>query len=163
QGALGVDGIASQQQLVRPRLADEPRQALRAAPPRDDPELYLRLTESCRLRRDADVARHAQLAAAAEGDAVDGGDDRQTRALELDPDHIVQYLRHHSLPVSPAGRRNSSRSLPGQTAISGTAAAPAIIAAMPEDAAGGPPDLTPLPEPVATARLSELDEAELAE
>src|SRR4051812_6842102 len=65
-GLVRADRVAEQVQLERLALADEPRQTLRAAEARDDPEVDLRLAEGGRLGRDAEVARHRQLAAAAE-------------------------------------------------------------------------------------------------
>src|SRR4051812_18807320 len=57
-GLIRADRVAEQVQLERLALADEPRQALRAAEARDDPEVYLRLAERRRLRGDAEVACH---------------------------------------------------------------------------------------------------------
>ena len=62
--------------------ADEPRQPLRAAEAGDDPELDLGLAEARRCGRDAQIARHRQLAAPAEREAVDGGDRDDRAALE---------------------------------------------------------------------------------
>ena len=62
--------------------ADEPRQPLRAAEAGDDPELDLGLAEARRGGGDAQVARHRQLAAAAEREAVDGRDRDDRAALE---------------------------------------------------------------------------------
>src|SRR5205085_6056893 len=53
----GVDRIAGQIELERLCLADEPRQALRAAEAGDDPEVDLRLAERRRHGCDAEVAR----------------------------------------------------------------------------------------------------------
>ena len=76
---LGDDRIADEVHLERLVRADQPRQPLRAAEAGDDPELDLRLAEQRRARRDAHVAGHRELAAAAEGEAVDGGDRRDAR------------------------------------------------------------------------------------
>ena len=63
-------------------------QPLRAAEARDDPEVDLRLAEGRRARRQADVAGHRDLAAAAEREPVDGGDRRDARALPLAPERV---------------------------------------------------------------------------
>jgi hypothetical protein len=55
---------------------DQPRKALRAAAAGDQAEPDLRLTEPRGARGDAEVARHGQLAAAADREAVDHGDGR---------------------------------------------------------------------------------------
>ena len=55
---------------------DQARQPLGAAEAGDDPELDLGLAEDRRLGGDPHVAGHRQLAAAAEGERVDGGDRR---------------------------------------------------------------------------------------
>ena len=66
-GLLGADRVADQVHLQGLVLADQPRQALRAAEAGDDPQLDLGLAEDRRLRGDPDVAGHRQLAAAAKG------------------------------------------------------------------------------------------------
>src|SRR5215213_3776975 len=75
-GVLRVDHVAREDQLHRLTLADESRQALGAAAAGDDAEVDLGLAEARRLAGDADVAGEGQLAAAAEAEAVDHGDDR---------------------------------------------------------------------------------------
>ena len=75
-GLLGADRVADEVHLQRLVLAHQPRQPLGAAEAGDDPELDLGLAEHGRLGGDAHVAGHRQLAAAAEGDAVDRGDGR---------------------------------------------------------------------------------------
>ncbi len=76
-GLAGVDRPPGQDQLHRPGLADRPGQALRAAGAGDDPELDLRLAERRVVTGDDEVALHRELAAAAEGEAAHGRDDRQ--------------------------------------------------------------------------------------
>ena len=71
---VGQDRVADEVHLERLVGADEARQPLRAAEAGDDPELDLGLAEARRARRDAHVARHRQLAAAAERQAVDRRD-----------------------------------------------------------------------------------------
>ena len=80
-----ADRVAEQVHLERLGLADQPRQPLGAAEARDDPEVDLRLAERGRLRGDAEVAGHRQLAAAAERQRVHRGD-RDRRGL-LHPAH----------------------------------------------------------------------------
>jgi hypothetical protein len=63
--------------LHRPLLADRAGQALGAAAAGDDPERDLRLAEARLLVGDDHVAGQRQLAAAAEGEAGDGGDQRR--------------------------------------------------------------------------------------
>ena len=70
----GVDHLAGEEELQRASLADEARQPLRPAVARAEAELHLGLSELRRVGGDADVARHRQLAAAAEREAVDRGD-----------------------------------------------------------------------------------------
>ena len=63
-------------ELLRPRRTDQPGQALRRPRARDDAEKDLGLPDAHVVGGDPQVARHCQLEAAAERDAVDGGDDR---------------------------------------------------------------------------------------
>src|ERR1035437_3491985 len=89
QRARRVDGIAGEEQLHRRAAADQAGQALGATPPGDDAELDLGLAEARVGRGDAHVARHGDLAAAAEGDAVDGADDGQGRAFHRQRQHLA--------------------------------------------------------------------------
>ena len=87
---LGEDRVADQVHLQRLVGADQARQPLGAAEAGDDPELDLGLAEDRRLGGDPHVAGHRHLAAAAEGDRVDGGDRRhavagRTRAAARGP------------------------------------------------------------------------------
>ena len=75
--------------------ADEPGQPLRAAPAGNDAEQDLRLPEHRPLAGDPVVARHGQLAAAAERIPADGGDDeagdggdRVERLVDVDTDRL---------------------------------------------------------------------------
>src|SRR5439155_26994601 len=61
---------------------DDAREALRATIPRGDPELHLGLAELGVLARDAEVAGHCQLAAAARRVAVHRRDHRLAPRLE---------------------------------------------------------------------------------
>ena len=80
-GVLGRDRLARGVHLERLGRPDEPRQPLRAAEAGDDPEVDLGLAERGREARDAHVARHRQLAAAAEREPVDGRDRHRPRLL----------------------------------------------------------------------------------
>ena len=79
-----------QDQLHRLGLADRPCQPLRAAGAGHDPELDLRLAELRVLAGDDHVARHRELAAAAERDAADRRDERL--ADPLDPLPAVEVV-----------------------------------------------------------------------
>ena len=83
EGFVGEDRVADEVHLEGLVFADQARQALRAAEAGDDPELDLGLAEDRRARGDAHVAGHRQLAAAAEGEAVDGGDRDDALRAEL--------------------------------------------------------------------------------
>ena len=82
QRLLGADVTARQHEVLGPAVADVARQALRAAEARRDAEVDLGLAELGVLRGQADVAGQRQLAAAAEGEAVDGGDPGLRRRLD---------------------------------------------------------------------------------
>src|SRR3954447_15017991 len=72
----GRDRVADQVHLERLARADEARQALGASEPGNDPELDLGLAEDRRAGGDPEVACHRELAAAPEGERVDGRDGR---------------------------------------------------------------------------------------
>ena len=78
---LGRDRLARGVHLERLGRPHEPRQPLRAAEAGDDAEVDLGLAEGGREAREADVAGHRQLAAAAEREAVDRGDRHRPRPL----------------------------------------------------------------------------------
>ncbi len=67
-GLAGVDRVADEVELERPRLADQSRESLRPSEPGDDPEADLGLPEARRLGGEPHVARHRELVASAEGD-----------------------------------------------------------------------------------------------
>src|SRR5213594_1123016 len=71
----GVDRLGGENQLQRDALADQPRQALRAAVPRGDAELHFGLPEPRGLAREAEVTRHRQLAPAPQRVPVHRRDD----------------------------------------------------------------------------------------
>src|SRR6185312_3590408 len=95
EGFLGEDRIADEVHLKRLVGADETGQPLRAAEAGDDPELDLGLAEERRAGGDPHVARHRELAAAAEGETVDGRDRGDPRALHLaeQPVGVREQLR----------------------------------------------------------------------
>src|SRR5206468_11680921 len=88
-GLLRVDHLPGQNQLHRNAFPHQPWQPLRAAVAGRDTELYFGLPELRVLARDADVARHRQLAAAAEGEPVDRGDDGFAARLETPQDALA--------------------------------------------------------------------------
>ncbi len=75
QRLVGFDLAAGEAQLLGLARADEPGEALRAAPAGDDAEQDLRLPEHRPLAGDPVVTRQGQLAAPAERVPADGGDD----------------------------------------------------------------------------------------
>ena len=87
-GLLRVDHLAGENQLQGAALSDQPRQALRAAVARNDAELDFRLAELRVLGREPDGAGHRQFAAAAEGEAVDGRNDRLAEVLDEVEDRL---------------------------------------------------------------------------
>ena len=100
---LGEDRVADQvhlQRLVRP---DQARQPLGAAEAGDDPELDLGLAEDGRLGGDPHVAGHRQLAAAAEGDRVDGGDRRHPVLAELAQQRVGRVDQLLAASPRPSG------------------------------------------------------------
>ena len=64
------DGIAGQEQLERPPLANQPRQPLGPGIPGHEAEIDLRLAEPGRIGGNPDRAGHRQLASAAERDPL---------------------------------------------------------------------------------------------
>src|SRR5262249_43767079 len=87
---VGVDGSTGEDELLRDPEAADAREPLRPAPPRDDPEVHLGLTELRVRRRITDVARERELAAAAEREAVHGRDRRLRHRLEEAPDLVAE-------------------------------------------------------------------------
>ena len=87
--ALAVEDLPREDDVEGVREADDPRQARRAAPRRQDAELDLGKADLGLLRvgREPPVHRERRLAAAAHAGAVDGGDrrERQVRELAEDP------------------------------------------------------------------------------
>ena len=110
---LGAEEAAGEDHVHRHRLADRPRQALRAAGAGDEAELDLRLAELRRLRGDDHVAEHRQLAAAAEAVAGDRRDDRRpdlpdrVPALQARRSDGVDRARRGQLADVGAGREGA--------------------------------------------------------
>ena len=75
KGFRGVDDGAREDHFERGAGADEARQALGAAVSGDEAELDLGLAEARGGGGDAEGTGHGEFAAAAEGEAVDAGDD----------------------------------------------------------------------------------------
>ena len=93
----GREPPAAQDHVHRQCLPDGAGQPLRAAGAGNDPEPGLGLAELRRLGGDDQVARHRQLAAAAEAVAGDGRDERRPeradRVPALDPPLVVELDR----------------------------------------------------------------------
>ena len=90
----GRETAAGEDDVHRQRLADRAREPLCAAGARDEAEAGLRLAEDRRLGGHDDVARHRQLAAAAEAEAGDGGDERRAHGADRVPgvDPAATYI-----------------------------------------------------------------------
>ena len=84
-------------------LADNSRQPLRPAVPGRNAQLHFRLAELCVLARDPNVARHRELAAAAQRKAVDRGDDRFAARLQSSQ-HGLTPLRARFAVERPLAR-----------------------------------------------------------
>ncbi|MCY1393695.1 hypothetical protein D9M71_85980 [compost metagenome] len=81
----GIDGFAGEHHLHGQGLADRAQQALGAAGAGHDPEVDLRLAEAGVFAGDEDVGVHGQFAAAAQAEAIDGGDQRLAEAGDALP------------------------------------------------------------------------------
>jgi hypothetical protein len=81
-GGRRVVGVAREDQLLGPHQPDPAGQPLGAAEARHQPELHLRLAEPGLLAGVDQVAGHGQLAPAAEGEAVHGGDGDERQRLQ---------------------------------------------------------------------------------
>ena len=92
---------------IAKRLADCPGQALGATGAGQDAEVDLRLAELRGFRRDDDVARHRELAAAAEAIARDGRDERRAqranRVPAVDAAALVQIDRRRRRELADVG------------------------------------------------------------
>src|SRR5438093_4707678 len=87
-GLLGRDKIPGQDQLGRLRASNQPTEALRGTESRDNPEVDLRLAESCSFRSKADVATDGQLQATTQADPVNRRDDGSGTGLDLVEDRL---------------------------------------------------------------------------
>ncbi len=81
-GALGVDRLAGEDQLLRDSRRHQPRQPLGTPGPRQDAELHLRQAELGAALGDPQIAGERELQAAAESEPVDGGHRRLFELLE---------------------------------------------------------------------------------
>src|SRR5262249_44632634 len=79
---LGVDRAPAEDQILGDGEPGDARQPLGAAPTRDDPEVDLGLAELGRARREAQVTRERELAAAAKRETVHGRDRWLRHGLE---------------------------------------------------------------------------------
>src|SRR5712691_65946 len=84
----GADAVPGADQLQCFSFAEQTRHSLRAAVAGDDSQRHLRQSELRLLRSDADVAGQRKLASPAEGESVDGGDDRLGKALDEREDEL---------------------------------------------------------------------------
>src|SRR5262249_36269215 len=91
---LRVQQAPAEDDVHRDRLSDRTRESLRAAGTRNDSERGLGLAEARRLRRDDQVTREGELAAAAEAVAGDSRDERRpeiaNRVPALDASRVVE-------------------------------------------------------------------------
>ncbi len=101
-GLAGGQEAAREDDVHRLRLPDRARQSLRAARPRQDAEVGLRLSELRRLGGDDQVASHRQLAAAAQAVARHRGDDRRPDLPDRVP--LVDPPAEVELEVSSVGK-----------------------------------------------------------
>ena len=111
----GIDHLTGQQQLQRAALPDETRQSLRAAVAGQMPSFTSGWPNFAASTRDADVTRHRELAAAAEREAVDCGDDRLGRRLEAAEYLLTVEARAASLAWATV-RRAREMSAPAMNA-----------------------------------------------
>jgi 6,7-dimethyl-8-ribityllumazine synthase len=85
----GGDDFGGEHELERGAAADEAGEALRAAVAGDEAELELGQAEAGLVAGEAEGAGEGELAAAAEGDAVDAGDDWLAAAFDLGEDLLA--------------------------------------------------------------------------
>ena len=88
QGLSRWNDVCREDEPKRRGGPNEPRQALRAAVPGDQPKLHLRLAQARGLTGDSKGTGERQFATSAQCEAVDAGDDRLPAAF---------HLRHDSL------------------------------------------------------------------
>lgn len=90
-GPLGGDGFAGEEQFERDALADEAGEALGSAVAGDDAEFDLGLAEFGVFGGDADGAGHGHFESAAEGEAVEGGEDGLAEGFELAEERLAFF------------------------------------------------------------------------
>mmetsp|Transcript_19369 Transcript_19369/g.61745 ORF Transcript_19369/g.61745 Transcript_19369/m.61745 type:complete len:235 (+) Transcript_19369:153-857(+) len=102
--------VAREDELHCARLPHRASEALRAAQARDRAELDLWLAKLGRVRGENEIAGHRELAATAEREAVDGGDDRRPDGRQLVQlaektrlVHVHVRERLHGLDVGTGG------------------------------------------------------------
>src|SRR5581483_1122649 len=114
----GVDRPPGKDQVLGERGPDRARKPLRPAPPRDDGEVDLRLTELRVLGRVANVAGERELAAPAQREAVHGRERRLRHRLEQAAAFVTERAPRvsledghlcHLLDVRPGGERLLAR------------------------------------------------------
>ena len=88
-GPGGVDGLGGEDQLHRIGDAHDAGQALGAAEAGGDAQAHLRLSELGLFAGQTNVTGHGQLTAAAQGKAVDCGDDGLGEVLQLQKDLVA--------------------------------------------------------------------------
>ena len=113
----GVDHAAAEDEFQRPALAHQPRQALRAGEAGHQAELDLGLAELRGVGREPQRAGHRQLAAAAQGEAVDRGDDGLAQLLDQVEDAAAR-VRACALAASGVSVASSLMSAPATNAFS---------------------------------------------
>jgi len=108
-GPLRIDLGAAEDELLGAAHADDPGEALGAAPPGDEADQDFRLAEKSLLRREADVAGHRNLHPAAQREAVHRGDDGLRHDLHLPEGFVPQFhkcerlLRTQALHLGDVG------------------------------------------------------------
>ena len=91
QGLGGVDDLAGEEEFEGCSATDQARQALRTAVAGDDAELDLGLAEARGRGGEAQGAGHGELAAAAEGEAVDDGENGLAEGLDAAEDALRAF------------------------------------------------------------------------
>src|SRR5207247_1711739 len=97
---LGVDHFTREDQLQSHAFADQSRQTLRAAVSRRDAQLHFGLSKLRVLTGNSDVARHRQLATAAQREAIDRGDDWFAARLDAPQDTLATLRPRFSVEWS---------------------------------------------------------------
>gem|GEM_PF-5226557 len=88
QRLVGLDAPSGEDQFAGHGASHALRQAHRAAEARDQAQVDLRLAEAGALGSVDEVAGQREFAAAAQGEAVDRGDDRDLQGFEAFGDHV---------------------------------------------------------------------------